>query len=151
MLCVRSKLFPGYNISRKCKTVELLDAMYLQRSGSLTENANKYLKTEHLMTPTAVFCNPLISGFYASHLFGMRRKTVEEARLLNLIVAIISPSLSQTHRNTRTPTFNLSTILLLLCAALSVALLFINIGSVQRSHSFSFDISISRHSFPWRQ
>ena len=93
-------------ISRKCKTVELLDAMYLQRSGSLTENANKYLKTEHLMTPpTAVFCNPLISGFYASHLFGMRRKTVEEARLLNLIVTIISPSLSPNTQKHSDPNF----------------------------------------------
>ena len=105
VLCVRSKLFPGYNISRKCKTVELLDAMYLQRSGSLTENANKYLKTEHLMTPTAVFCNPLISRFYASHLFGMRRKTVEEARLLNLIVTIISPSLSPNTQKHSDPNF----------------------------------------------
>ena len=105
-VCVRSKLFPGYNISRKCKTVELLDAMYLQRSGSLTENANKYLKTERLMTPaTAVFCNPLISGFYASHLFGMRRKTVEEARLLNLIVTIISPSLSPNTQKHSDPNF----------------------------------------------
>ena len=49
-------------ISRKCKTVELLDAMFLQRSGSLTGNANKYLKTEPLMTPTAVFCNLLDIG-----------------------------------------------------------------------------------------